>query len=185
MRGIDVSHWNQLTDLFKYDSDFIIAKLTEGKTVKDYTVYLYGAIAQAYEIPFGVYHFAHPEKNSVIDEVKNVEEALRGFHEKKPEMIAIDIEGNALICSNEYLDKWVYDFLTLLSTKTDAELLIYCSQSTCKRFSTVTANKYGLWVARYRKEDLGYGDVSPWNTARIWQYDSKDVDKNIMYTEGF
>ena len=180
MRGIDVSHWNHWSDLFKHDTDFIIAKLTEGKSITDYTAYIYEALAEVYERPFGVYHFAHPEKNNVQDEIIHFLKQWKKF-KKKPRWIALDIEGAALTLSDGELDYWCYEWLRQIEKETGAGVLLYCSQSQCKRFTDRIARNFELWVARYRKEEMGYGDVSPWNTARIWQYDNKEVDKNIMY----
>lgn len=180
-RGIDLSHWNNWQDIFKNETDFIIAKLTEGKTKVDYTAYYYALFADLLEVPFGVYHFAHPENNDVMDEVSNFMTNYKKFKEKAPALIALDIEAEALTLTNGDLDYWCFEWMQTIEKLTGAEVVLYCSQSVCKRFTNRLARNFGLWVARYRKEELGYGDVTPWNTARIWQYDSKGTDKNILY----
>lgn len=179
MRGIDVSHWNNLEDIYKHGTqDFIIAKLTEGKTIVDYTAFTYYLYAKAFSQLFGVYHFAHPETNSVLDEFLNFKEHFKIFRDYSI-AIYLDVEAKALTLNDAMLDEWCYEWLRRAKELSTSKVGIYISQSQCRRFKKCV--DFPLWVARYRKEELGYGDVSPWQNATIWQYDSKGIDKNIMY----
>lgn len=177
-RGIDVSHWNNLADIWETDNDFMFAKLTEGKTMKDWTAYQYYTYADALKMPFGVYHYAHPENNSASEEFEHFKNYYLKFKNDNL-MIALDIEGKALYLDQDKLDQWAYDWLNMAQLLTQNKVYLYVQQSACKMFDKCKIHE--LWVARYRAESKGYGDVTPWNTASMWQYDSKLVDKNIMY----
>lgn len=178
MKGVDVSHWNQKEDIFKHICpEFIIAKLTEGKSMTDWTCFDYHTIARSIGRPFGVYHFAHPEKNSAKKEAEHfIQQYVKLNH-----MVwaALDVEGDALTVKN--LDEWCYEWLKEVEKILYFKPWIYMSQSSCKKFNKCT--EYPLWVARYRMESLGYGDITPWKQAIMWQYDSNGVDKNIFYKE--
>lgn len=183
-QGVDLSHWNQPEDMWKHITpNFIICKASEGKTIKDWTCKRYYLEAFCNNLSYGLYHFAHPEKNTVQDEVNNFIEVAETFPDEVIELIALDIEGDALKAKD--LEIWCMQWiLEVRLLYPEAKILLYCSQGECKRFSKSMANQVNLWVARYRKFELGYGDVSPWKEATIWQYDSKGVDKNIFYMKG-
>lgn len=177
-RGIDVSHWNNLSDIWENPIDFMFAKLTEGKTMRDWTAYQYYTYADTLKIPFGVYHYAHPENNSAKEEFEHFHNFYKKFNNNEI-AIALDIENKALLLDDKRLDEWAYEWLDYASQITNQPVYIYLQQSACCKFNKCT--KYPLWVARYRAEVKGYGDVTPWSQAAIWQHDSKLVDKNIMY----
>lgn len=177
-RGIDVSHWNNLSDIWENQIDFMIAKLTEGKSVKDWTAYQYYTYANALKIPFAVYHFAHPENNTAEEEFEHFHNYYKKFNNDRI-AIALDIEAKALLLNAKDLDNWAYKWLNYASKITNQPIYLYVQQSACKMFNKCV--EYNLWVARYREESKGYGDISPWSKATIWQHDNKLVDKNIMY----
>lgn len=178
-KGIDVSHWNKLEDLWKYGKqDFLIAKLSEGKSMIDYTAYTYYMYARTFLQEFGVYHFAHPESNSVAQEVNHFLKCYEQFSDKEIK-IWLDVEGKALTLNNNDLDNWCNEFLSIVKNHSYKLPGIYISQSQCKRFKK--CKQWDLWVARYRDQNLGYGDINPWKEAYMWQYNSDGVDKNIKF----
>lgn len=176
MKTIDVSHWNNLEDLWKYDFEYeqIIAKISEGATLADYTAYTYYLYANAFKKLFSVYHFAHPQNNTAESEFKNFEKHYKKLNDTTVGIV-LDIEGAAL--NYKDLDNWCYEWLSRATKLTNNKVMIYMSQSSCKLFNKCKV--YPLWVARYKDISKGYGDVSPWEKADLWQYDSKGIDKSI------
>lgn len=178
IEGIDISHWNDVKVIDEFKPEFCLIKLTEGKTFLDNQAITAYHICRSKNILPGFYHFARAEKNDAIAEaewfVKNLPVGCLGNV-----MLVLDYEQKALSISN--VDDWALRFLTRVEQLTGVKPLLYCSQSVVKRFPKVQSNGNGLWVARYRNKLLGYGDVSPWKFAAIWQYTSKYVDQDVFY----
>lgn len=178
IEGIDVSHWNQITTIDDFEPEFVIIKLTEGKTFSDNQAGLHYAKATMRGAQTGFYHFARAEKNDAIEEaewfVNNLPKGAIG-----KSILVLDYEAKALSITSP--DDWALRWLTRVEQLTGVKPLLYCSQSVVRRFPKTQANGNGLWVARYRNKLLGYGDVTPWKFAAIWQYTSKPVDRDIFY----
>ena len=178
IEGIDVSHWNSLSAIDDFEPEFVIIKLTEGKTFLDneHNVHYSKALIKGAET--GFYHFARAEKNDPYSEadwfVGNIPNRALGRS-----ILVLDYEGKALSIADP--DSWALAFCERVEAKTGVKPILYCSQSVVKRFPKVQANGNGLWVARYRNKLIGYGDVSPWKFAAIWQYTSKPVDRDVFY----
>ena len=178
IEGIDVSHWNAIDTIPKYAPQFVMMKITEGCGFIDPDYLAHRQQCKNLSIPYGYYHYARAERNSAVDEA-------RFFVTKIPHedlqhaVLALDYEGKALSIKN--VDAWAYDFCSEVLRLTGKKPLLYCSQSTVKRFPRTCAGGFGLWVARYRNKLLGAGDITPWKFAAMWQYTSKGVDKNIFY----
>lgn len=178
IEGIDVSHWNPLETIAENLPEFVFIKLTEGRTYRDNMALRHVEQAHAHHAAIGFYHYARAEKNDAVSEaeffVSNIPES-----ELNTCVLALDYEGKAL--SLKDVDTWALIFCKRVEELTGKKPLLYCAQSTVKRFPQVAAHGFGLWVARYRNKLLGYGDIRPWKFAALWQYTSKGVDRNIFY----
>lgn len=178
IEGIDISHWNVLNVIDAYSPKFVIIKATEGKTYADQQMYSAYKKCKEKGIRTGFYHFARAENNDAIAEadwfLKNLPKDCIG-----KSILVLDYEAKALTV--KYPDDWALRFCTRVEQQTGVKPLLYCSQAVVKRFPKTQAGGYGLWVARYRNKLLGYGDVSPWKFAAIWQYTSKPLDRDIFY----
>lgn len=176
--GIDISHWQGYNVIKEQEPSFAIIKATEGKTYHDSMMSAHYKIAKSYNVLTGFYHYARPENNDAIVEADNFlnripEEAIGNS------IFALDVEGKALTIEN--IDDWAVRWSQRVENETGVKPLLYVSQSVVKRFPKMCANDNGLWVARYRNHLLGYGDISPWKFAAMWQYTSKPVDRDIFY----
>ena len=178
IEGIDVSHWNPVTVIDDFEPQFVIMKLTEGKTLVDPDINLHYSKALMRGAQTGFYHFARAEKNDAIVEAEWFCKNLPPYAIGKS-ILVLDYEAKALSISSP--DDWALRWLTRVEQITGVKPLLYCSQAVVKRFPKVQANGNGLWIARYRNKLLGYGDVTPWKFAAIWQYTSKPVDRDIFY----
>lgn len=176
--GIDVSHWNTLSNIPENKPDFVMMKLTEGATFIDAAHKSYIAMCEHLNVPYGFYHYARAEKNDPEIEADFFVSKIPG-HTLSHCVLALDFEGKSLAITS--VDAWAVEFLKRVEELTHKKPLLYCSQSVVKRFPMVAQSGYGLWVARYRNPILGAGDVRPWKFAAIWQYTSKPIDKNIFH----
>ena len=178
LEGIDISHWNRQTVIDEYDPGFVIMKATEGCTYRDDQMNAYYNQCVREQIPCGFYHYARAERNDAIKEadwfISNLPKGAIGNC-----VLALDFEGKSL--SIKLVDDWALRFLARVEQQTGVKPLLYVSQATVKRFPKVQAGNYGLWVARYRNKLLGYGDISPWKFAAIWQYTSNPIDRDVFY----
>lgn len=178
MEGIDVSHWNKLETIPDVRPEFAMIKLSEGKTFKDSQAMAHAWMCKTLGIPFGFYHYARAEKNTPEEEA-DFFVSLIPQDDLGHAVLALDYEGKAL--SIKDVDTWARAFCQRVYEKTRVLPVLYCSQSTVKRFPKTCKYGVGLWVARYRNKLLGYGDINPWKFAAMWQYTSKPHDKNIFY----
>lgn len=178
IEGIDISHWNNIDVIPKYNPSFVMMKLSEGKTFVDSRYKSHREICNVLSIPYGYYHYARAEKNDAKTEAEF-------FVSQIPKedldtcVLALDYEGKAL--SLKDVDTWALRFMVRVEQLTGKKPLLYCSQSVVKRFPQVAANGFGLWVARYRSKLLGAGDIKPFKFAAIWQYTSSPIDRDVFY----
>lgn len=176
--GVDVSHWNKLSDIPENRPQFVMMKLTEGYTFVDQSHKANIAMCEHLQIPYGFYHYARAERNEPEKEAEFFVSKIPS-HTLNHCVLALDFEGKALSITS--VDAWAVAFLKRVEELTHKKPLLYCSQSVVKRFPMVAQSGYGLWVARYRNMLLGAGDIRPFKFAAIWQYTSKPIDKDVFY----
>lgn len=177
IEGIDVSHWNRDDVISQYKPSFVMMKATEGKTHIDDKFRLFREQCKFFDIPYGYYHYCRAEKNTAKDEAVHFVRTIPA-EDIKTAVLALDYEGKAL--SLKDVDTWALEFCLEVERLTGKKPLLYCSQSTVKRFPKVAAHGFGLWVARYRNKLLGAGDIKPFKFAAMWQYTSTPIDRNVF-----
>lgn len=179
IKGIDISNHNleylsSINFAPLHDPGmFTIMKASEGLTYKDRFLDLYYNIihgshdgAPDPERLYGFYHFARPENgNTPLQEAYNFLRHVR--HHAGYAVYALDVEAGALSLSQARLDKWVYEWCKFVYDETGVRPMIYCSESTTKRFSKAAAYDCGLWCAKwsYKKPT----NIKPWDFFAIWQ----------------
>lgn len=177
--GIDISHWNNVKcvgDLYR-TSDFVIAKATEGISFKDPMFREHIENALLYDSEVGFYHYARPEKNK--DPLKEADHFLNvlskyGYIGKG--IMALDWEGVALKMSITWARAW----LDYVYQQTQIKPLFYCQRSYTDKIDLIRQGDFGLWVARYKPGLMGPECLDGKGCA-IWQYDSRNIDKDIFY----
>lgn len=158
--------------------DFVILKATEGKTYNDPCMEKF--IAQMADTvpdspPFiGFYHYAHPENNTVEQEVDNYLKKI------KPHIgncfTALDFEGDAF--KIKFPDHWALEWCDKVKKATGTKPFLYVSASYACKFPMTLCN-YPLWAAHYNvaKPFSKQCSLNP----LMWQYTSKPFDLNIFY----
>lgn len=176
--GVDISHWQTITDYEKLNKqDFIICKCTEGLKYLDPTFKKNKTeIRQLSHSVFGAYHFA---RNN--DPVKEADWFLKNLGDvTKDDIICLDAETGQSA-------EWCEEFLRRVEEKLGIKPYIYAPVA-----GWTKKLDYPLWVARYGLNtgsmDENYPPkIGKWKDWTIWQFTSKgkvdgiegNVDKNI------
>lgn len=178
--GIDVSHWQNLEftrkKITELGAKFVMIKATEGKSYVDEKMKIYADYCIEQGIPFGLYHYARPENNTMIEEAEHYISTIRDYIGVC--VMALDWEGNSLAFGVKTPKQWlesVYNF-------TNVKPMFYTSYAYAKKYEDLADDNIGLWMARYNKDMLKEGEsIGKWKHPAMWQYDSIDIDKNIFF----
>lgn len=178
--GIDVSHWQGRINFEEFiqdkNSDFIIAKASEGKTVKDKEFSRNMIMCEEYSILRGAYHYVrgdatwYEQTNNFLSQVLPFENTL----------LALDVEDKTLIDRGAvYTKELVSDMVHEIYDQTGIYPLIYVSLGFLNPYMFKYDNmhaKCGGWIAAWGRNDKPKrGDL---NTS-IWQYTSKGIVTGI------
>lgn len=181
--GFDVSHWNGkdgvekgIANCKKYPA-FCFIKATEGKAYKDKLCDIFVSNAMAKGLQIGFYHYARPEYNTVSTEVANFMSVYNKYDKRFNIIPILDWEGIAL----NFGEDWALNWLTSVYELTGIKPIFYCQQSALKKYPNIAKLKYPLWVARYRRFELGVGNIEPFELCDFWQYTSNPMDMNVFY----
>ena len=193
MNGIDISKWQAGLNLSAVPCDFMIAKATEGVGYVDKACD--GFIQQAIKLgkPFGFYHFARPV-NDAVREAEYFYNNTRNYFGKGIPVLDWEAERkNDVAWAKRWLDR-VYQL-------SGVRPIIYMSESVVNSYdwSSVANANYGLWVAKYRDNQVDYNydmtnagkapSVKWWKNIAMWQWTSSgrlngfsgNLDCNVFY----
>jgi lysozyme len=178
LKGIDVSHWQNVINWDKVDADFAILKATEDVYYKDPTLETNREGARKNNILVGYYHFARG--GDVVKEADYFLKSLAG-NILPGELLALDWE-----IEHPEAVQWCRKFLDLVFDKTKVRPLLYTNEYRVKSldWSAVVKGNYGLWVAKYGL-NTGYvplfsPDTGAWPFLAIWQYTSRGRVPGIL-----
>ena len=180
MKGYDISHWQGQIDWTKVQSDFVIAKATQGVSMFDSTFIRNRDECRKRGILFGSYHFANGG-----DAVKEAEFYVSKIGDiREGELLVLDYEINM-----PGAGAWCRKFLDRVTTLTGVKPLLYTNEARVKTidWKDVVSRDYGLWVAKYGL-NLPYMGLPPssgqWPFWAIWQYSSRGkVDFTKAYVD--
>lgn len=175
MKGIDISHWNTVTDwnaVKKAGYKFIFLKATQGTTYLDPTYKERKGKVRELGLALGMYHFANANKPE--DEadwfLKNVGDLKLG------DIVVLDYETHALADPAT----WCLAWLRRVEAKLGFKPMLYTYHSFLQKYDwkKVSDNDNGLWAARYGlQEQEPNNDYQPatgsWPFYAIWQYTSR------------
>lgn len=177
LKGIDISNYQRDIDLSKIDCDFVIVKATEGKSIIDKSCDRFFQQAKKLNKCIGFYHFARPEYNDPHIESRFFYENTKNyFHEAIP---ILDWES-----SGKYNVEWAKIWLDDIYELTGVRPIIYMSASVTRQYnwSEVVKGNYGLWVAKYKNNDIKYNydmsnignkpNIKYWSFYALWQWTS-------------
>jgi GH25 family lysozyme M1 (1,4-beta-N-acetylmuramidase) len=167
MRGIDLSHWNKITNWEKLTSqDFIFQKCTEGTTYLDSTYQKNKAECLKRNIPFGAYHFARGgDVNKEADWfLKNIGEGVT--------FLVLDWEI-------EHPDPvtWTTNFLNHVLKATGKKAFLYTNDARARKHNF--NKEYPLFIARYGVNNGKESTKPAFTDWAIWQYTSRGSVEGI------
>ena len=200
LKGIDISNWQSSINLHNIDADFVIIKATEGVGWTDPSFKKLYAMAKAAGKKLGIYHFARPTSNNTAQrEAQTFLNAANSVGAVKEAILVLDWEAE-----NKTNVAYAKAWLDAVYAATGVKPMIYMSESVTKQanWSSVVAGDYGLWVAKYRDNNIDYNydmsnagtkpNVKYWPGYAIWQWTSSgrlngysaNLDCNIFYGDG-
>lgn len=177
LKGIDISNHQRGLNLSKIDCDFVIIKATEGKSYVDPSCDNFFQQGLLLGKKLGVYHFANNPQNSAEQEANWFINNTRGYIGKAIPVLDWESKDTSNVA-------WALEWLQRVEQAYGTKPLIYISESVTKAhdWSSVVANNYGLWVAKYRdnKADYNYDMsnagskpvVKYWSFYAMWQWTS-------------
>jgi len=186
MRGIDLSHWNNVIDWDKVKAsgkEFCIIKATEGTTYLDPTYKERKDKVRNAGMLLGVYHFANS-----TNAVKEAEWFLSQVGElKEGELVVLDYENYKL--SNPA--SWCLAWLNHVEKALGFKPILYTYHGILKSYNwkKVSDNNNGLWSSRYGLQEqtpnLKYQPSNgSWSFRMMWQYCSKGIVPGIIGNVG-
>lgn len=169
--GNDISHYQGQVDYstYKNNTNFLIAKATDGASYID-TMYGYNRQqARANNLPFGSYHFA--EGGDVNDEAKKFCDVIDGDAIREGEVLCLDYE---LALKDPV--SWCKIWLDVVSGHfSGIKPFIYLNQALVKAYdwSPIVNAGYPLWLASYTNTPTdNSGNKGKWPKMLLQQWTS-------------
>lgn len=180
LKGIDISHHN--TDqkikefISKYFSpDFVIHKLTEGRTYLDPDVLRRSDMLYEWTVMskglIGFYHYARPENNTARDEAENFIAHIP--LKSKYTLYILDWEGNAL----KHDFNWALEWCNIIHEKLGRWPIIYASASVVKKYG----DRYKLWWTAHYNPACDAGCTHDGVQEVLTQYSSSPIDCDVFH----
>lgn len=179
IRGGDVSHWNQPSDVIsrikKDDLKFLIIKASEGNNYRDPKAAYYNKVCEMHGIMAGFYHYMRPElkdttaikeANNFVKTVEEITGRISSFNDGL--LLAADWEGESLKCNTSY----AYEWCEVVYELTGIKPLLYTGYAFLNDFKPYfNSGDFGLWCARWNNNPLkDLKIISPWKVVAIHQY---------------
>lgn len=174
MKGCDVSEWQDPNEMDYSQYDFVVIRASEG-LYTDAEVAFHLKKVKAAGKPFGFYHYAHPERNSVETEAQHFVSIVWPYVGKA--IFALDYENKALNVG----PKWARQWLDRVYELTGVRPLIYLQGSAVKDYQEVLDGDYGLWVTHW---DVSSPAYKPWPFWAMWQYTNSNGKLDLDYFNG-
>lgn len=181
LKGIDISHHNtdkKIMDFISqhYMPDFVIHKLTEGKTyvdpkvterydqLRDWVMNSKGLV--------GFYHYARPDNNTALEDARNYLGNLPMQNEYV--LHILDWEGNAL--QHDFI--WALEWCNIVHEETGRWPIIYASASVIKKYGT----KYKYWWTAHYNPACEAGCSHDGGAQEVLtQYSNNPIDTDVFH----
>ena len=171
--GVDTSHHQSgelnLSRAKKAGVKFWYHKSTEGAGFRDAKYTERRREAAAAGIPFGAYHFAHPQNGDASIEAKFF---LQTAKPQPGDLVPVlDLEVNDNNMSRAELTRWVGNWVAQIQRSTGVKPIIYTPFDLDRNFGCL------LWQPRYNNNNTPPNVVEPWNRWDIWQFSNGDLGR--------
>lgn len=177
LKGIDISNWQKGLDLSQIECDFVIVKATEGKSIVDKSCDRFFQQAKKLGKCIGFYHFARPEYNDPYTEARFFYNNTKNYFREAIPILDWESVGKWNVV-------WAKAWLDEIYKLTGVRPIIYMSASVTRQYNwtDVVAGNYGLWVAKYKDNQVDYNydmnnagskpKIKWWKFYAMWQWTS-------------
>lgn len=178
LNGIDVSHHNGVINfdkLFKTDTEFIIAKATQGGTFVDNQFARNMYQARKYNLLTGAYHYVTGGVDAITQSRHFMD--IVNTYDDKYTLLALDVEDGSLMdMGAQLVGDMVYTMVAEIYDNMRTYPLIYASEKFMRTDTFKEVTKLcGGWIAKW-------GDKKPYRedlNTTIWQYSAKGTVSGI------
>lgn len=185
--GVDLSNHNAGANIAKAHAAgcaFVFAKATEGLTFTDPLFAGFRNDAHAAGVPFGAYHYAHPQRGrSAVDEAKHFVQTIGTVRTGELPPV-LDLEQTGL--GPHDTGMWAGQWMRTVQALTGVEPMLYAAPYFLgAKVAKSDLAHYRLWLASYR--DTTPTAPAPWGSWLFWQHTSTahvpgipgNVDRNV------
>lgn len=187
---IDVSKW-QRTDRINWakvaeTQVFCILKATEGVDFIDSSLDAKVKKCREHNIPFGLYHFARPDRKNggfrgdARAEANDFCDALDKYPDYTVRPV-LDLEYEETPLSRSELTEWCEIFADVIKQRTGRDIIMYGNYYYLRDKLAATHNlgRFPLWLAQYNKRDQPNRIPNTWKTWSMWQYSDTWTDHDL------
>ena len=175
IQGIDVSNWQGTVDWGAVRESghlFAFAKATEGTTFVDrYLERNRVGMTAAGLLLRGLYHFAHPGRNSPADEAIHFLETVGPLNEGEVPVLDLEVEGGP------HAGPWAAEWMSIVEQRTGHTPILYSGAYYLAKTPTAALTNYPLWIAAWGRNNGEIPSIAPrtdrWEAWTFWQYTSR------------
>lgn len=172
--GIDVSNWQGRVDwpaVRASGNDFAFTKATEGVTFVDRTLtYNRQSMAAVGMVLRGLYHFAHPDRNSAAAEAQHFLSTVGPLAQGEVPVLDLEVEGGP------GAGPWAAQWMSIVEAATGHTPILYSYAPYLNDTSTRDLTRFPLWIAAWGRNDGNVPGRQPntdlWAHWTFWQYTS-------------
>lgn len=148
IEGFDISNNNDFSLVESYieleNPKFCFMKVSQGTGFKDKVLpEFYHKLIKPKGIVPGLYHFAGSPNNAALEEAQNFIDGMMPYMEDGA-LLCLDVEANALRCSNNWIRKWI----DAVESIVDGKVIIYIQESAFQSKRNAFKDN-GLWLASW------------------------------------
>jgi len=172
--GIDVSNWQGSVDWSAVRGSghvFAFTKATEGVTFVDRTLNANRqGMAATGMVLRGLYHFAHPDRNSPADEAAHFLATVGPLAVGEVPVLDLEVEGGP------GAGPWAAEWMNIVEQATGHTPILYSYAPYLNDTPTSNLTRFPLWVAAWGRNDGGVPAIGPrtdrWDHWTFWQFTS-------------
>ncbi|SEM82231.1 GH25 family lysozyme [Paenibacillus sp. OV219] len=171
IKVIDVSKWQDKIDwkVVKVNGvQGVFIKATEGASRVDLKLSSHAEGAQRVGMPYGLYHYAHPNLNDPLKEAACFVATVKLYKPVFPHVLDVEGEEMAKKVGAEKLTAWCVAWLQEVERLTGHPAMIYTGASFARSYLGKKLAKWPLWVAHYGVEQPMSN--STWQQWAVFQY---------------
>lgn len=181
---IDISKWQDNSkfnwDEVKKTQAFVIIKATEGTNFIDNSLDKHVNSCRRHNIPFGLYHFARPDRNGgsyqadAEAEAKDFCRQLKKYRDFTVKPV-LDLEFEQTPLNRTELTDWCEIFAKTVKDEVGKDIIMYGNYYYLrdKLASQHELGRFPLWLAQYNNQSQPNRIPEQWKTWEMWQYSDK------------